>query len=155
MGFCRSSAPWPASASASAGGRVVPPSPRPCSPGSPALLFASVVLAGCCPCSSARGSGSPAAASSRGVPPASPSGRVGLTSTIRGLLPPFAPSPSPWRSPWPWPWPWPSWSTTAVPSGSSVVECLKREGGRKMLGDGRGGGLIAARRSRRVRCWMT
>ena len=41
-----------------------------------------------------------------------------------------------------------------LPSASSVVDCLNRSG-RKTLGDGRGEGLMAARRSRKVRCWMT
>ena len=42
---------------------------------------------------------------------------------------------------------------TMVPSGSSVVVCLKRSG-MKMRGEG-AGSFMPRRISRRVRCWMT
>lgn len=40
-----------------------------------------------------------------------------------------------------------------VPSSSSVVDCLNLSG-KKILGEGLGGCLIAALISRSVRCWM-
>jgi len=130
MGFCG----WPDSSS---------------STGEPFAFFLLVllcffaVLVGCCV------DGGPSASASISVcccfsvlcpDPGVSSANVGLTSTTASPPSPVPPSPSS--------------RTMMVPSASSVVDCLNRSG-RKSFGEGRGDGLMAARRSRRVRCWRT